>query len=37
MTDRKLNDVYYQPDHLWKSGKAITELHKSIRKTGTKP
>ena len=26
MTDKKLNEAYYQPDHL--SNKAINELHK---------
>ena len=28
MIDRKLNEVYYQPVHLWTDGKAIKDLHK---------
>ena len=26
--EEKLNEVYYQPDHLWVGGRAIRELHK---------
>ena len=28
MTDKKLNEVYYQPDFLWTGRKVIRELHK---------
>ena len=28
MTDERLYQAYYQPDHLWTGGKAIKELHK---------
>ena len=28
MIDRKLNEVDYQPVHLWTDGKAIKDLHK---------
>ena len=28
MTDKRLYQAYYQPDHLWTGGKAIKELHK---------
>ena len=28
MTKRKLNETYYNPDHLWTGSKAIKELHK---------
>ena len=28
MADEKLNEVYYQPDHLWTGSKAIRELQK---------
>ena len=28
MTDKKLNEAYYQPDHLWTGSKAKGELHK---------
>ena len=28
MRNKKLNEAYYQPDHLWTGGKAIRELHK---------
>ena len=27
MADEKLNEVYYQPDYLWRDDKAIRELH----------
>ena len=39
MTDEKLNDAYYQSDHLCTGGKAIRELHKitSIAKKDVKP
>ena len=39
MTDEKLNEAYYQPDHLWTGGKVIRELHKitSIPKNDFKP
>ena len=39
MTDQRLNEVYYQPDHLWIGSKAIRELHKnmSIPKKDVKP
>ena len=35
----KLNEAYYQPDHLWTDSKAIRELHKntSITKKDVKP
>ena len=28
MTDEKLNEAYYQLDHLWGGGKTIREMHK---------
>ena len=28
MAGKKLNESYYQPDHLWIGGKGIRELHK---------
>ena len=28
MTKKKLNETYYNPDHLWAGSKAIKELHK---------
>ena len=28
MTDKRLKEIYHQPDHLWTCGKAIRELHK---------
>ena len=39
MTDKKLNQAYYQPDRLWTSGKAIRKLHKitSLPKKDVKP
>ena len=39
MTDEKLNEIYYQPYHLWTGGKAIRQLHKitSIPKKNIKP
>ena len=39
MTDEKVSEAYYQPDHLWIGGKAIRELHKitSIPKKDVKP
>ena len=39
MTNKKLNEAYYQPDHLWTGGKAIRELHKitSIPKKDVEP
>ena len=39
MVDEKLNEAYYQSDHLWTGGKAIRELHKitPIPKKDVKP
>ena len=39
MTDERLNEAYYQSDHLWTGGKAVRELHKttSIPKKDVKP
>ena len=28
MTEKKLNEAYYQPDNLWAGNKTIRELHK---------
>ena len=28
MTEKKLNETYYQPDNLWAGNKTIRELHK---------
>ena len=28
MTDEKLNEAYYKPEHLWTGVKVIRELHK---------
>ena len=30
MTDEKLNEAYYQPDHLWAGGKTIRKTHKMM-------
>ena len=39
MTEEKLNEAYYQPNHLWIGGMAIKELHKitSVPKKDVKP
>ena len=39
MTNKKLKEGYYEPDHLWIGGKAIRELHKitSIPKKNVRP
>ena len=39
MAHEKLNEAYYQPDHLWTGGKEIRELHKitSTPKKDVKP
>ena len=38
MTDKKLNEAYYQLDHLWTGSKTIKESHKitSILRNGVK-
>ena len=30
MTDKKINDVHDQPDHLWTDSKVIRELHETV-------
>ena len=30
MKDKKLNEAYYQPNHLWTGWKAIREVHKTL-------
>ena len=39
MTDEKLNETCYQPNHLWTGGKVIRELRKitSVPKKNVKP